>query len=323
MGWWFGRKAAEPLRAFVPAWLQGEGEAGGFARGYEAQLDEVYRRNPVGLRSVRLVAGLVGALPLYVRDGNAKSVELVQAGGLMERAAAALLLHGNAYVRLAVDGHDRPAELHLLRPERVSVACGEDGWPLAYLYRAGGQVTRVPRSDPLGRRQVAHLKALNPGDDQYGLGCLDAACPAASVHNRARQQVDMLLCPVVEGAPSAAPPASPVAGACYLVGSGATGAWAGQDGAIACLTDGGWRFVAATEGVQLIDRSSGQIMVRQASSWEIGIVRAQEVRINGQIVLRERQPAVADPAGGTVIDSQCRAAVGAILGALRTHGLIG
>ena len=30
MGWWFGRKAAPPARPFVPAWLQGEGDAGGF-----------------------------------------------------------------------------------------------------------------------------------------------------------------------------------------------------------------------------------------------------------------------------------------------------
>ena len=193
MGWWPGRKAAAPASPFVPVWLQGEGEQGGFARGYLAQLDEVYRRNPVGLRAVRLVAGLVGALPLFVEVGDDKAIELVRAGGLMERAAASLLLHGDAYLRLAVDSHDRPAELHLLRPERVSVVCGEDGWPTAYLHRAGGQVTRVPMDDALGRRQVAHLKALNPTDDYYGMGCLEAACPAASVHNRASRWNKALL----------------------------------------------------------------------------------------------------------------------------------
>jgi hypothetical protein len=189
---WFGRKAMEPARSLVPAWLQGEAEAGGPVRGYEAQLDEVYRRNPVGLRAVRLVAGLVGGLPLFA-EGDGKAVELITAGGLLERAAAALLLHGNAYVRLAVDGHDRPAELHLMRPERVSVISGEDGWPAAYLYRGGGQVTRIARADPLGRRQVAHLKALDPADDHYGLGCLEAAVGAASVHNRASRWNKALL----------------------------------------------------------------------------------------------------------------------------------
>ena len=273
MGWWFGRKAMEPARPFIPAWLTGEGEECGFVRGYEAQLNEVYRRNPVGLRSVRLVAGLVGALPLFAKEGDAEAVKLAKTGGLMERAAASLLLHGNAYVRLAVDGHDRPAELHLMRPERVSIASGADGWPSAYLYRAGGQVTRVPKNDGLGRRQVAHLKALDPSDD-------------------------------------------------HLVATGATDAWSGHDGALSCFTEGGWRFVAPVDGASVWDGASGQTFVRRDGVWEAGIVRAQEVRIDSQTVLRNRQPAIVDPVGGSVMDTQCRSAVTSILVALRTHGLI-
>jgi len=161
---WFGRKAVEPARPFVPVWLQGESEAGGFVRGYEAQLDEVYRRNPVGLRAVRLVAGAVGGLTVF---GAEQALKLVGAEGLLERVAAGLLLHGNAYVQLIVDGHDRPAELLPLRPERVSVATDAAGWPTAYVYRAGGKAVRIARTDALGRGQVAHLKALNPADDHY------------------------------------------------------------------------------------------------------------------------------------------------------------
>jgi HK97 family phage portal protein len=192
---WLWRKSAPERQPYVPLWLQGEGERRGLARGYESQLDEVYRRNPVGLRAVRLVAGLVGGLPVFgpSTGSGQKAVELVKANGLLERAAANLLLHGNAYARLVTDSNDRPAELHLMRPERVSVAAGADGWPSAYLYRGGGQVVRVAREDALGRRQVAHLTALNPGDDHYGLGCLEAAVGAASVHNRAGRWNKALL----------------------------------------------------------------------------------------------------------------------------------
>ena len=56
---------------------------------------------------------------------------------------------------------------------------------------------------------------------------------------------------------------------------------------------------------------------------EAGILRAQEVRVDGVTVVRNRQPAIADPASGGVTDSECRAAVGQILAALRAHGLIG
>jgi hypothetical protein len=72
----------------------------------------------------------------------------------------------------------------------------------------------------------------------------------------------------------------------------------------------------------VLDRASGQILVRRSGVWEGGVVRAQELRVNGLTVVRQRQPEVADPAGGSVVDTQCRAAVASILTTLRTHGLI-
>lgn len=141
-------------------------------------------------------------------------------------------------------------------------------------------------------------------------------------HNEALQRIDMLLCPVVEGPALPSPPADPILGSSYLVAAGATGAWAGQDHALACFTSGGWRFVSPLEGMALVERSSGQMVSRRSGIWETGIVRGQEFQISGQTVLRDRQAAIANPAGGTVADTECRAAVGSILSALRAHGLI-
>jgi hypothetical protein len=103
MGWWFGRKnAPADGRPFVPSWLSAElanaGGGEGFARSYFEQFEEVYRRNPVGQRSVRLVAGMLGALTIDV-VGDERAGELVRADGLLEGIAANLLLHGNAYVQ--------------------------------------------------------------------------------------------------------------------------------------------------------------------------------------------------------------------------------
>ena len=185
MGWWFGRKSAvEPARPVVPGWLSAASTES-FARSYETQFDEVYRNNPVGQRSVRLLSGLLGSLSVYAAEGDEKAAELVAADGLIENIGAAILLHGNAYVQLLAGGEGEPAELVVLRPERVSVITDERGWPSAYLYRAAGQAVRIAGSDALGRRQVAHVKSLHPRDDHYGMGCLDAAIAAASVHNRA------------------------------------------------------------------------------------------------------------------------------------------
>lgn len=142
-------------------------------------------------------------------------------------------------------------------------------------------------------------------------------------HNEAIQLIEMLLCPVVEGPALVAPPSNPDPGACYLVGAGATGDWAGHDDALACFTEGGWRYIAPVDSMQLADKSTGQIVTFREDGWESGIVRAQEVQVNGQAVLRGRQPGIADPVGGTTTDTECRAAVSGILMALRTHGLIG
>lgn len=141
-------------------------------------------------------------------------------------------------------------------------------------------------------------------------------------HNLALQRIDMLLCPVVEGAPSTLPPPAPAIGSCHIVAAGATGDWAGHDGALACFTEGGWQFVPAVDGMSLVDRASGQLFNRRNDAWEGGVVRALEVRVDGLTVVRNRQSAIGDPSGGAAVDSECRLAVTQILGAMRTHGLI-
>lgn len=70
MGWWFGRKSAPAdVRPFVPAWLSNDSAEEGFARSYDAQFEEVFRKNPVGQRSVRLAwpASLAGGGGLSCR----------------------------------------------------------------------------------------------------------------------------------------------------------------------------------------------------------------------------------------------------------------
>ena len=93
---WFGRKSAPAdARPFVPSWsafgLRNDAAEEGFARSYDAQFDEVYRRNPVGQRAVRLVAGMVGGLTVYgdpravalvKRDGQKKELSFRAGGGL-------------------------------------------------------------------------------------------------------------------------------------------------------------------------------------------------------------------------------------------------
>lgn len=141
-------------------------------------------------------------------------------------------------------------------------------------------------------------------------------------HNEALQTLDALVGGCVEGPPQPSPPPSPTLGSTYLVANGATGAWAGKDDCVAAWTAGGWRFTAPIEGLHLLDRSSGAVSMYRSGGWDLGGLRATSLEIGGVQVVGARASAISVPSGGTIIDAEARAAVGAILSALQAHGLI-
>lgn len=141
-------------------------------------------------------------------------------------------------------------------------------------------------------------------------------------HNEALTIADMLIQPVVQSIAPPAIPNSPVPGQCWIVGDNATGAWAGQDGAIACWTAGGWRFAAAADGMQIWSLDDDLPAIRRVGQWQVGYLRAASIDVGGQRVVGARKPAIEDPNGWALIDMEARAGIIAILGALRSHGLI-
>ena len=118
------------------------------------------------------------------------------------------------------------------------------------------------------------------------------------------------------------PPPSPAPGDCWIVGTAPTGARVGQAGTIAGWTAGGWRFVPPRAGLHATELSSGLIASCDGVGWSVGVVHAGQVEIAGSRVLSQRQPAIGDPVGGSMIDVEARGAVEAILSAMRAHGLI-
>ena len=116
------------------------------------------------------------------------------------------------------------------------------------------------------------------------------------VHFYATKLIDLVVAAAVEEEPLAAPPANPVIGATYIVASGATGAWAGNDLALAGYTDGGWRFVAPREGMLAYVVNGSVWAAFRAGSWEIGAVRGESLMIGGQQVVGARAGAIGSPA---------------------------
>ncbi len=164
-------------------------------RDYAALAREGYERNPVVHRCVRLIAEAAAQTPLIAKVADREMPEhpalaLIdrpnpRQGGIAfrEMLFGHLLVAGNAYVEAAGTGRD-PRELYALRPDRMKVVPGRDGWPEAYDYTVGGDTIRF-RQDEGIVPPILHLTLFHPVDDHYGLSPIEAAACSLDIHNAA------------------------------------------------------------------------------------------------------------------------------------------
>lgn len=119
--------------------------------------------------------------------------------------------------------------------------------------------------------------------------------------NEGLARLDFLVNGAVEGE-SAAPPVTPQDGECWLVAAGATGAWSGRVGAIACFQQGQWLFQPSCDGLRILNRATGQAL-HYHGGWH-----------------GPAKPAA--PTGGSTIDAEARVAINAVIAALVTAGIL-
>ena len=185
-----GANGRVPLaRSYASPWLFADAQPG-CGRGpfvYDRAVRGAYLDNPIAHRAVRLVAESIGGAPLLPCDpGLAALVNATSAGqALLETLASQMLLHGNAYVQVIKDAGGKPVELFALRPERVEIVVGSDGWPSGYVYQVGGAGVDIPQLDADASPNLIHIRGFHPLDDHYGAGCLAAAEQAVASHNAA------------------------------------------------------------------------------------------------------------------------------------------
>jgi hypothetical protein len=155
------------------------------------------------------------------------------------------------------------------------------------------------------------LTLLHPGQAQKEMSHNEAITLIdAALHSRA----------IAVGA-NTPPAAAATPGDCWVLGDTPIGAWSGHPHAVAAWTDGGWRFIDPVEGMRLwIDVDQGFARFSDGEWW-VGTLHGK-VFVQGEQVVGTRVDAIAEPAGGIVVDAEARAAVVAVLEALRSHGLI-
>ena len=109
-------------------------------RDYATFAREGFMQNAIVYRSVRMVAEAAASIPLLLYEGafeieSHPFLDLIAHPSLDHTSAdffeawyGYLLVSGNAYVE-AVGVDERLRELHVLRPDRMKVIPGPDGWP--------------------------------------------------------------------------------------------------------------------------------------------------------------------------------------------------
>ncbi|HLS19213.1 MAG TPA: phage portal protein, partial [Paracoccaceae bacterium] len=184
--------------------VQGVGRAAWSPRDQMSLARNGYQQNVIGFRAVRMVAEAAAAVKLITCEECSRVVdhpvaELLRrpnpgADGqsFLEAVYGHLQLSGNAYIEGAAhDGRGWPRELHALRPDRMRVVPGPDGWPMAYEYAVGNAKHRWSMEGDL--KPILHIRAFHPLDDHYGMSPLEAAAGAVDTHNAAAAWAKALL----------------------------------------------------------------------------------------------------------------------------------
>ena len=193
------RKASRTAQVIA---IESGGRARWTPRDYAALTREGYLKNAIVHRAVKLVAENAASVNWLLYDGAAEHdthplLDLItrpnprQDGpAFLESVFAYLQLAGNAYIEgVTLDGRLR--ELHALRPDRMRVVAGDDGWPEAYEYHVAGRSVRFAQAQE--PPPILHLTRFHPLDDHYGLSPLEAAAVAVDTHNAAAKWNKALL----------------------------------------------------------------------------------------------------------------------------------
>ena len=88
-------------------------------------------------------------------------------------------------------------------------------------------------------------------------------------HNEAIERLDAIVQLAVEAVDVTAPPGAPLEGQTWAVGTGATGAWVGHDGALASYRGGGWLYLAPQEGWQAYVTAEAQVRLYDGANWVV------------------------------------------------------
>ena len=164
---------------------------------YEDLASEGYMKNAIVYRCVNEIAKGASGVPFKICNADGDEIENHPAKSLLNRPNPLqsysefmnalfgyLLLSGNSYMLKVAGISNVPKELHLLRPDRITISGGRGAMPARYDYKVNGRTEAVYDVDQdSGFSELKQTKLWNPLDDFYGLSPLNAAAVEVDQHN--------------------------------------------------------------------------------------------------------------------------------------------
>ncbi|UOR16309.1 DUF2793 domain-containing protein [Qipengyuania aquimaris] len=148
---------------------------------------------------------------------------------------------------------------------------------------------------------MTQVASLTSSTSRYGLPLLfSGQSQKEFTVNEALARLDLLTHPAVEQE-LADPPPNPSAGDCYIVGTSATGDWAGHDASLAGWDGTQWTFVEPRDGMAIRCLSDGSLR-QYSGGWQ-------------------GYSAPLDPHGGSTVDIEARTAIAELITLLKAFGI--
>ena len=201
----FGRAPAETKESRTgAAMVMTPGQPVWSARDYRAFADEAYRKNVVAYQAVNRIADAVGSVRWTAWRGKQEFADhpilkLIErpnpaqnTSQYLQSKVGYLMLSGNGYEeRVTVGGEVR--EMYQLRPDRMKIIPGGNGFPVGYQYENAGRKVMFEVDPATMDGDVHHIRMFNPLDDWYGMAPVEAAAYAIDQHNEAMAWMQGLL----------------------------------------------------------------------------------------------------------------------------------
>jgi len=160
--------------------------------------DEGFAKNVIAYRCVSEIAKAVATVPVLPYRNN---VELARESVVRKRLARPNPLQGwqsfvaefvsyhriagNTYLEVVAPPGRPPQELYALRPDRMEIKAGTNGFPSAYIYTVGSEKKRFDVDYVSLRSDILHWHTFHPLDDYLGLSPISAAAYSIDQHNEA------------------------------------------------------------------------------------------------------------------------------------------